>query len=104
VEPESVSHVAPIVSGSPASKFGPHALQILTTEHWSLLAARSLVYTEAMSRTSIFVAALTGSGVKPRRDSVNWCRGGRGRVRDLLRPAVTARRRRQPGQRSIRFL
>src|SRR5215471_9604351 len=33
------------------------------TEHWSLLAARSLVYTEAMSRTSIFVAALTGSVV-----------------------------------------
>jgi hypothetical protein len=33
------------------------------TEHWSLLAARSLVYTEAMSRTSIFIAALTGSVV-----------------------------------------
>jgi hypothetical protein len=42
---------------------GPHTLQILTTEHWSLLAARSLVYTEAMSRASIFVAALTGSVV-----------------------------------------
>jgi hypothetical protein len=33
------------------------------TEHWSLLAARSLVYTEAMSRTSIFVAALSGAVV-----------------------------------------
>jgi hypothetical protein len=33
------------------------------TEHWSLLAARSLVYTEAMSRASIFIAALTGSVV-----------------------------------------
>ena len=44
-------------------RFGPNALQILTTEHWSLLASRSLVYTEAMSRTSIFVAALTGSVV-----------------------------------------
>jgi hypothetical protein len=42
---------------------GPHALQILMTEHWSLLAARSLVYTEAMSRTSIFVAALGASVV-----------------------------------------
>ena len=42
---------------------GPHTLQILTTEHWSLLAARSLVYTEAMSRTSIFVAALSGAVV-----------------------------------------
>ena len=31
------------------------------TEHWSLLAARSLGYTEAMSRASIFIAALSGS-------------------------------------------
>ena len=41
----------------------PHALQILTTEHWSLLASRSFVYTEAMSRTGIFIASLTGSVV-----------------------------------------
>jgi hypothetical protein len=41
----------------------PQALQILMTEHWSLLASRSMGYTEAMSRTSIFVAALTGSVV-----------------------------------------
>ena len=41
----------------------PHVLQILMTEHWSLLSARSLGYTEAMSRASIFVAALTGSVV-----------------------------------------
>jgi hypothetical protein len=33
------------------------------TEHWSLLGARNLVYTEAMSRTSIFVASLAGSVV-----------------------------------------
>ena len=33
------------------------------TEHWSLLSARSLGYSEAMSRASIFVAALTGSVV-----------------------------------------
>jgi hypothetical protein len=50
-------------TGAPPTPLGPHALQILTTEHWSLLAARSLVYTEAMSRTAIFVAALTGSVV-----------------------------------------
>ena len=31
------------------------------TEHWSLLAARSLGYTESMSRASIFIAALSGS-------------------------------------------
>jgi hypothetical protein len=62
LEPESVSRVAH-GAGAPVRDFGPHALQILMTEHWSLLAARSLVYTEAMSRTSIFVAALTGSVV-----------------------------------------
>jgi hypothetical protein len=37
------------------------ALQILATEHWSLLATRSLVYNEAFTRTSIFVTAVTGS-------------------------------------------
>jgi hypothetical protein len=51
---------APAGPGAPTS---PHALQILSTEHWSLLAARSLGYTEAMSRASLFVAALSGSVV-----------------------------------------
>ena len=46
-----------------AGETSPHALQILMTEHWSLLASRSMGYTEAMSRASIFVAALTGSVV-----------------------------------------
>ena len=63
LEPDSASRVAPTHVGPPTGELGPHALQILTTEHWSLLAARSLVYTESMSRTSIFVAALTGSVV-----------------------------------------
>jgi hypothetical protein len=62
LEPDS-SRVAPTPAGTPPVELGPNALQILSTEHWSLLAARSLVYTEAMSRTSIFVAALTGSVV-----------------------------------------
>jgi hypothetical protein len=48
---------------TPQVTAGPHTLQILTTEHWSLLATRSLVYAEAMSRTSIYVAALTGAVV-----------------------------------------
>jgi hypothetical protein len=50
-------------TGAPSVGSGPHALQILTTEHWSLLSARSLGYTEAMSRASIFVAALSGAVV-----------------------------------------
>jgi hypothetical protein len=63
LEPDSVSRVVPTQAGTRPGELSPNALQILTTEHWSLLAARSLVYTEAMSRTSIFVAALTGSVV-----------------------------------------
>lgn len=47
----------------PGTLESPHALQILTTEHWSLLASRSMGYTEAMSRASIFVAALSGAVV-----------------------------------------
>lgn len=62
-EPDPVSRVATTHAGTPPSKLGPNALQILTTEHWSLLAARSLVYTEAMSRASIFIAALGASVV-----------------------------------------
>jgi hypothetical protein len=42
---------------------GPRALQILTTEHWSLLTSRSLGYTEAMSRAALFIAALSGAVV-----------------------------------------
>jgi len=42
---------------------GPHALQILTTEHWSLLSSRSLGYTESMNRVSMFIAALSGAVV-----------------------------------------
>src|SRR3984893_2867606 len=36
-------------------------LQILSTEHWSLLATRSLTYTESFSRVSMFLAVLSGA-------------------------------------------
>jgi hypothetical protein len=36
-------------------------LQILTTEHWSVLATRSLGYNETFTRASIFFTAVTGS-------------------------------------------
>ena len=48
-------------TGPPARLEGPHTLQILTTEHWSLLASRSLGYGESMARASIFIAALSGA-------------------------------------------
>lgn len=42
---------------------GPAAskLQILATEHWSLLATRSLTFTESIGRVNIFLAILSGA-------------------------------------------
>ena len=36
-------------------------IQILATEHWSLLATRALTYNEALSRVTIFLAILSGA-------------------------------------------
>jgi hypothetical protein len=41
----------------------PRALDILTAEHWSLLSTRTLGYQEMFSRTTIFVAILSGTVV-----------------------------------------
>jgi hypothetical protein len=41
----------------------PRALQILSTEHWSLLATRSLSYNEAFTRAGMFLTALSASVV-----------------------------------------
>jgi len=38
----------------------PRAVEILTTEHWSLLSARSLGYQEMFGRATIFVTILSG--------------------------------------------
>jgi VIT1/CCC1 family predicted Fe2+/Mn2+ transporter len=38
-------------------------LQVLATEHWSLLATRSLTYLESFSRVSMFLSVLTGAVV-----------------------------------------
>jgi hypothetical protein len=48
---------------SPASDhpFGPDGAAILATEHWSLLAARSLIWNEAMSRATVFLTVLSAS-------------------------------------------
>jgi hypothetical protein len=40
---------------------GPHAAAILATEHWSLLAARSLIWNEAQSRATVFLTVLSAS-------------------------------------------
>jgi hypothetical protein len=41
--------------------FGPAATQILATEHWSLLGSRSLIWNEAMSRTTVFLSLLSAA-------------------------------------------
>jgi hypothetical protein len=45
----------------PAAIDDPRALTILTTEHWNLLTARSLVYNEAFSRAGMFLAFLSAT-------------------------------------------
>lgn len=41
----------------------PRVLQILSTEHWSLLSARSLAYNEALTRAGMFLSFLSMSFV-----------------------------------------
>ena len=41
----------------------PKVLQILSTEHWSMLATRSLSWNESFSRTGIFLSVLSASVV-----------------------------------------
>src|SRR5262245_40792197 len=53
-----VADAAGVTGGQP---FGPHAAQILATEHWSLLATRSLIWNEALSRAAVFLTVLSAS-------------------------------------------
>jgi hypothetical protein len=41
----------------------PRAVQILTTEHWSLLSGRSLTWTESFSRAGMFLTAVSAAVV-----------------------------------------
>jgi uncharacterized membrane protein len=54
---------APTATAEPAKDplADPRALQILTTEHWSLLSARSLAYNEAFSRAGMFLSFLSAT-------------------------------------------
>jgi hypothetical protein len=54
--------VAPALERDPDDPLSdPRALQILSTEHWSLLAGRSLAYNEAFSRAGMFLTFLSAS-------------------------------------------
>ena len=50
-------------AGAATSLHDPRVLQILSTEHWSLLSARSLAYNEAFTRGGMFLAFLSFSFV-----------------------------------------
>lgn len=56
----------PFGAAHPAGGSGlddPRALQILATEHWSLLANRSLIWTESFARAGLFLSLLSASVV-----------------------------------------
>lgn len=58
---DNVTSAAPVPGGSPT----PPELraQILATEHWSLLASRSLAWQESFARTGMYLATLSGAVV-----------------------------------------
>jgi len=45
----------------PPSRKDSEAIQILATEHWSLLATRALTYQESLGRVNMFLAVLSGA-------------------------------------------
>jgi len=48
-------------SNQPTDPDASLRMQILSTEHWSLRAARSLTYSEAFSRVAMFISVLSGA-------------------------------------------
>jgi hypothetical protein len=59
----SMSHPSDRIA-KPIERLAPDLrLQILTTEHWSLLSTRALSWNEAFSRATMFLSSLTGSVV-----------------------------------------
>ncbi|HET7727869.1 MAG TPA: hypothetical protein VFK54_11165 [Candidatus Limnocylindrales bacterium] len=80
----TVASERPIEAGEAAGSGPPHltdprALQILSTEHWSLLTSRSLVYNEAFARAGMFMTFLSASLV-----ALGFLSQGSGFGRDFL--------------------
>jgi hypothetical protein len=60
--PDAPDAAAAVATGvASGQSFGPHAAQILGTEHWGLLAARTLIWNEAMSRANVFLTVLSAA-------------------------------------------
>jgi hypothetical protein len=55
-EPPTGEHGQPTQGAASATR-----LQVLATEHWSLLASRQLTYTESLSRVTMFLSVLSAS-------------------------------------------
>src|SRR6202521_4694106 len=56
------SRAAELPAGGPGSATAQGvSMQILSTEHWSLLATRSLGYTDIYSRANMFFSMLSGA-------------------------------------------
>jgi hypothetical protein len=62
MSPETADSPSPVASPV-TSLEDPRALQILSTEHWSLLSARSLAYNEAFTRGGMFLTFVSMSFV-----------------------------------------
>jgi hypothetical protein len=59
--PEPSPPLAPADPGGMGGASPAMRLQILSTEHWSLLASRSLAWNESFSRAGMFLSALSGA-------------------------------------------
>jgi hypothetical protein len=60
--PDTADGAATLAAGMASDQpLGPHAAQLLGTEHWSLIAARSLIWNEAQSRATVFLTVLSAS-------------------------------------------
>jgi hypothetical protein len=60
--PDATEGVAAVAVGGASDRpLGPHAHAILSTEHWSLLGTRSLIWNEAQSRATVFLTVLSAS-------------------------------------------
>lgn len=60
--PKADNGAAGRAAGEAAEReLGEHAPALLATEHWSLLAARSLIWGEAQSRATVFLTVLSAS-------------------------------------------
>ena len=62
-QPLAVASVASDGGQAATGLDDPRALQILSTEHWSLLANRSTLWNESFARSGLFLSVLSASVV-----------------------------------------